>query len=173
MAAVDVSGVVLSTIELVSRELPEELKKVIRDLSGVVISSAADIVRHVPVLAAAAQKLELSGKEKLACVTDAGHQLVDAHIPAEGREAAHALIDTVFPATVRAVLDVSQGRVAIGEALKSAATEALQSPQVQAAALSLFQRCLGCLSLPRQQQTPAQVTPAAVAPSSPEPPKAE
>lgn len=135
-------------IETIDQDLPASLLKVIHDLSGVLIEKGADLIRHVPVLAAAAQTLDLPGKDKLATVMRAGHALVEKYVPSEERAATHALIDTVFPATVNAVLDVSKGRVSIGGALKTTAMTVVQDSQTQAVALGLLQRCLSCITAP-------------------------
>jgi hypothetical protein len=121
---VDPSGV---TITL---PLPDTLHRAVVDLSGAV-HSGADLLRHVPALAAAAQVVGGSGSEKLALVQRAAHTAVDLYVPAEERTAAHGLVDGVLPSVVRAVLDVSKGRVTIQAALATAAVEAVASPQTQ------------------------------------------
>jgi hypothetical protein len=76
-------------------------------------------------------------------------------VPAEERASAHGLVDGVLPSVVRAVLDVSKGRVKIGEAMATAAVEALSAPETQAAAVGLLGACLGCLLRPRAAAPPA------------------
>ena len=72
-------------------------------------------------LASAAALVGGTGPEKLALVQRAAHAAVDLYVPAEERTAAHGLVDGVLPSVVRAVLDVSKGRVTIGAAVASAA----------------------------------------------------
>lgn len=141
MPAIDLSGVI--------PQLPDSLQRVVADLSGV-IHSGADLIAHVPALAAAAQALGGSGPEKLALVQRAAHAAVDLYVPAEGRAPAHLLVDGVLPAAVRAVLDVSKGRVKIGEAIAAAAVEVIATPEAAAAATGLLSACLACLIPPRR-----------------------
>ena len=117
--------------------LPGSLARAVADLSGAV-HSGADLLRHVPALAAAAQALGGSGPEKLALVQRAAHSAVDLYVPAEDRASAHLLVDGVLPSVVRAVLDVSKGHVKIGDAVAAAAVEVISAPQTQAAAVGLL-----------------------------------
>jgi len=143
--ATDASGVELT----ISPPLPSILGKAVSDLSGVV-HSGADLLRHAPALAAAAQAVGGSGSEKLALVLRAAHTAVDLYIPAEERSTAHGLVDGALPSVIRAVLDVSQGRVQIGEAALRAVVEVASRPEAQAAAVGLLAQCLACLA-PRAQ----------------------
>lgn len=148
----DPSGVSIELIAstvVAKTSLPPALEKAVADLSGAV-HSGADLLRHVPALAAAAQSLGVPGREKLGLVQSAAHAAVDLYVPEADRGAAHGLVDGVLPSVVRAVLDVSQGHVKIEAALQAAAVEIVSSPEAQAAALGLAQRCLACLLPPRQ-----------------------
>ena len=158
---IDPSGVAITL------PLPDTLHRAVVDLSGAV-HSGADLLRHVPALAAAAQAVGGSGSEKLALVQRAAHTAVDLYVPAEERTAAHGLVDGVLPSVVRAILDVSKGRVTIQAALATAAVEAVSSPQTQAAAVGLLASCLGCLLAPR----PAAAAAPAAAPKAEEKPAA-
>ncbi len=160
-AAVDISGVGVT----ITLPLPSILGTAVADLSGVVYNGA-DLLRYVPALAAAAQTVGGTGPEKLALVQRAAHTAVDLYVPAEERTAAHGLVDGVLPSVVRAILDVSRGRVKIQDAAAAAVVEAVSSPATQAAAVGLVAQCLACLLAPR----PA--APAPVAPQVP-PTKAE
>jgi len=160
----DPSGVSIELIAstvVAKTSLPPALEKAVADLSGSVLSGA-DLLRHVPALAAAAQSLGVPGREKLGLVQTAAHAAVDRYVPEADRGAAHGLVDGVLPSVVRAVLDVSQGHVKIEAALQAAAVEIVSSPlaqqQAQAAALGLAQRCLACLLPPRP---PTATVPAA------------
>jgi hypothetical protein len=143
MSVADVSGVVIAAVT----ELPSALLAAVADLSGAV-HGGADLLRHVPALAAAAAKLDLPGVEKQRLVLAAAHTAIDQFVPADDRAAAHALVDAALPATIRAVLDVSKGRVTIGAAAVAAATEALATEAGQQVAVGLLTRCLGCLLPP-------------------------
>jgi hypothetical protein len=146
-------------IELViTPPLPDTLRKAVTDLSGAV-HTGADLLRHVPALASAAAVAGGTGPEKLALVQRAAHAAVDLYVPADERAAAHGLVDGVLPSVVRAVLDVSKGRVKIGDAVAAAAVEALSAPETQAAAVGLLASCLGCLLAPRAP-APAPAAPA-------------
>ena len=157
--ATDASGVEL----VITPPLPGILGKAVADLSGAV-QSGADLIRHVPALAAAAQAVGGSGPEKLALVQRAAHTAVDLYVPAEDRATAHGLVDGVLPSVVRAILDVSKGRVQIGEAVLTAAVEAVGRPETQAAARGLLAACLACLA-PRPAQAPAAAPAVAQAPT--------
>ena len=137
----DVSGVILP--------LPDNLLRVVSDLSGVV-HSGADLLRYVPVLAAAAAAVGGTGPEKLALVQRAAHAIVNLYVPETERASAHVLVDGVLPSVVRAVLDVSKGRVTIGAAATAAVAEIAAAPETQAAAVGLIAACLACLIPPRQ-----------------------
>ena len=152
-ATVDISGVGVT----ITPPLPSILGTAVADLSGVV-HNGADLLRHVPALAAAAQSVGGSGREKLALVQRAAHTAVDLYVPAEERAAAHGLVDGVLPSVVRAVLDVSQGHVKIQDAAAAALVEAAGRPETQAAAAGLLAACLGCLVRP-QVRTPAPPAP--------------
>lgn len=171
----DPSGVSIELIAstvIAKTSLPPALEKAVADLSGAV-HSGADLLRHVPALAAAAQGLGVPGREKLGLVQTAAHAAVDRYVPEADRGAAHGLVDGVLPSVVRAVLDVSQGHVKIEAALQAAAVEIVSSPEVQAAAVSAAQglaaRCLACLLPPR----PPTATAAAVATAQQEAPAAQ
>ena len=139
-------------------QLPPVLLQKVVDLSGAV-HNGADLLRHAPAVAAAAQNLVLSGLEKRDLVLRAAHLAVDRYIPAEERPAALALVDGALPATLTAILDVAKGRVEIGAALRAAAVEVVSNPEVQRAGLNLLQQCLACLLPPAG--TPAQAPTAA------------
>ncbi len=151
--AMDISGATQVAGQQITLPLPSSLAKAVTDLSGVV-HSGADLLRHVPVLAAAAQAVGGSGPEKLALVQRAAHTAVDLYVPAEERAPAHLLVDGVLPSVVRAVLDVSKGRVKIQDAVAAAAVEVVSDPRAQAAAAGLAARCLACLLAPRAQAQP-------------------
>ncbi len=158
----DPSGVLIELIAstvVAKTSLPPALEKAVADLSGAV-HSGADLLRHVPTLAAAAQSLGVTGQEKLGLVQSAAHAAVDLYVPEADKAAAHGLVDGVLPSVVRAVLDVSKGHVKIGAALQAAAVEIVSSPEAQAAALGLAQRCLACL-LPLLRPTAPAVAVAA------------
>ena len=160
----DLSGVSIELIAstvVAKTSLPPALEKAVADLSGAV-HSGADLLRHVPALAAAAQSLGVPGREKLGLVQSAAHAAVDLYVPEADRGAAHGLVDGVLPSVVRAVLDVSQGHVKIEAALQAAAVEIVSSPEAQAAALGLAQRCLACLLPPRQPNAAAAAAPSAL-----------
>ena len=140
----DISGVVITP------PLPSILGSAVADLSGAV-HSGADLLRHVPALAAAAQSVGGTGPEKLALVQRAAHTAVDLYVPADERTAAHGLVDGILPSVVRAILDVSRGRVKIQDAAAAAVVEAVSSPATQAAAVGLLAQCLACLLAPRPQ----------------------
>jgi len=146
--ATDASGVELT----ITPPLPSILGKAVSDLSGVV-HSGADLLRHAPALAAAAQAVGGSGPEKQALVLRAAHTAVDLYVPAEDRSTAHGLVDGALPSVIRAVLDVSKGRVQIGQAVLTAAVEVVGRPETQAAALGLLAQCLAFLA-PRPQAPP-------------------
>jgi hypothetical protein len=156
--AVDVSGVTVDISgAVITLPLPSSLAKAVTDLSGAV-HNGADLLRHVPALAAAAQSVGGTGPEKLALVQRAAHTAVDLYVPADERTAAHGLVDGVLPSVVRAILDVSRGRVKIQDAAAAAVVEAVSSPATQAAAVGLVAQCLGCLLAPRARpQTAAPV----------------
>ena len=139
--ATDASGVELT----ITPPLPSILGKAVADLSGAV-HSGADLLRYAPALAAAAQAVGGSGPEKQALVLRAAHTAVDLYVPAEDRSTAHGLVDGALPSVIRAVLDVSKGRVQIGQALLTAAVEVVGRPETQAAALGLLAQCLACLA---------------------------
>lgn len=130
---------------VITPPLPDSLARVVADLSGAV-HSGADLIQRVPLLAAAVQALGGSGAEKLALVQRAAHMVVDLYVPAEERTTAHQLVDGVLPSVVRAVLDVSKGRVKIGDAAAAAVVAIATAPETQAAAAGLLSRCLGCLA---------------------------
>ena len=163
MSSVDPSGVELT----ITPPLPAILGKAVSDLSGVV-HSGADLIRYVPALAAAAQTVGGTGPEKLGHVQRAAHMAVDLYVPAEDRTTAHQLVDGILPSVVRAVLDVSKGRVKIQDAVLAAAVEAVGRPETQAAAAGLLAQCLACLLPPRPATatTPAPAAAPAAAPSS-------
>lgn len=140
--SVDPSGVAITL------PLPGSLATAVADLSGAV-HSGADLIRYVPALAAAVQALGGTGPEKLALVQRAAHTAVDLYVPAEDRAAAHSLVDGILPSVVRAVLDVSKGRVKIADAAVAVAVEVISAPQTQAAAVGLLGACLGCLLRPQ------------------------
>lgn len=142
VTTIDVSGAATTAA---TPTLPPSLQKAVSDLSGAV-QNGADLIRHVPALAAAAQTTGLHGAEKQALVIQAGHAAIDLYVPEGERVTAHQLVDGVFPATIRAILDVSQGRVTIGAALQAAAVEVVSSPQAQAAAAGLLSQCLACFA---------------------------
>lgn len=148
--AIDISGVGVT----ITHALPSILGNAVADLSGAV-HSGADLLRYVPALAAAAQTLGGTGPEKLALVQRAAHTAVDLYVPTEERTAAHGLVDGVLPSVVRAVLDVSRGRVKIQDAVAAAVVEAVSSPATQAAAAGLLAQCLACLLTPRAAPAPA------------------
>lgn len=150
--ATDASGVELT----ITPPLPSILGKAVADLSGAV-QSGADLLRHAPALAAAAQSVGGSGPEKLALVLRAAHTAVDLYVPAEERTTAHSLVDGALPSVIRAVLDVSQGRVKIEAAVLTAAVEAVGRPETQAAARGLLAACLACLA-PRPATAQAPTT---------------
>ena len=161
----DPSGVSIELITstvVAKTSLPPALEKAVADLSGAV-HSGADLMRHVPALAAAAQSLGVPGREKLGLVQTAAHAAVDRYVPEADKAAAHGLVDGVLPSVVRAVLDVSQGHVKIEAALQAAAVEIVSSPEAQAAALGLAQRCLACLLPPRPPTAQAAAAAAPVA----------
>jgi hypothetical protein len=160
MASTDISGIQVAIAAAqdvsgshITLPLPSSLAKAVTDLSGVV-HSGADLLRHVPALAAAAQAVGGSGPEKLALVQRAAHTAVDLYVPADDRAPAHLLVDGVLPSVVRAVLDVSKGHVKIQDAAAAAVVEAVSSPATQAAAVGLLAQCLGCLLAPRPQAQP-------------------
>jgi hypothetical protein len=167
----DPSGVSIELIAstvVATSSLPPALQKAVADLSGSV-HSGADLMRHVPALAAAAQSLGVPGREKLALVQSAAHAAVDQYVSEADKAAAHGLVDGVLPSVVRAVLDVSQGHVKIEAALQAAAVEIASSPEAQAAALGLVQRCLACLLPPRPptgSAAPAAPAPQPAAPAA-------
>jgi len=148
--ATDISGVAVT----ITHPLPSILGRAVTDLSGAV-HSGADLLRYVPSLAAAAQTVGGTGPEKLALVQRAAHTAVDLYVPADERSGAHGLVDGVLPSVVRAILDVSRGRVTIQDAAVAAVVEMASSPETQAAAAGLLARCLGCLLAPRPQAAPA------------------
>ena len=154
MATVDISGVQITL------PLPDTLHRAVVDLSGAV-HSGGDLIRHVPALAAAAQALGGTGPEKLVLVQRAAHTAVDLYVPADERAAAHGLVDGVLPSVVRAILDVSKGRVKIQDAALAAVVEAAARPETQAAAVGLLASCLACLLPPHAAPAaaPAQVPP--------------
>jgi hypothetical protein len=139
-AIIDSAGLEL----VISPPLPSSLATVVKDLSGA-IHNGGDLLRHVPALSAAVQTLGGTGPEKLALVQRAAHVIVDLYIPTEDRSAVHQLVDGILPSVVRAILDVSKGRVKIGEAVATAAMEVMSAPETQAAALGLLAQCLACL----------------------------
>lgn len=159
-ATTAVVDAVVVVVEPATPTLPPSLQKAVSDLSGAV-HGGADLIRHVPVLAAAAQTTGLHGAEKQALVIQAGHAAIDLYVPEGERATAHQLVDGVFPATIRAILDVSQGRVAIGAALQAAAVEVVSSPQAQAAAAGILSQCLACFAAWRAQPAAAAAQPAA------------
>jgi uncharacterized NAD(P)/FAD-binding protein YdhS len=140
--SIDISGVSLAIT------LPPQLTVAIADLSGA-IHGGADLLRHAPALAAVAQKLDLPGAEKQRLVLAAAHDAIDRFVAADDRATAHSLVDAALPATIRAVLDVSKGRVTIGAAALSAAAAVATSEAGQVAAVGLLSRCLGCLVPPQ------------------------
>ena len=151
----DLSGIAVTTVVTVSslydlHVLPDVLQRAVHDLSGVVHNNA-DLVRHVPALAAAAQTLPLSGPEKLGLVKQAAHVVVERYVGEAERPATHVVVEDILPAVVRAVLDVSKGQVKIGDAVLAAATAIASSPQVQEAATGLLAQCLACLMAPRRR----------------------
>ena len=159
MSATDASGVVIAvdaSSVAITLPLPDTLHRAVVDLSGAV-HNGADLLRYVPALAAAAQAVGGTGPEKLALVQRAAHTVVDLYVPAEERASAHGLVDGVLPSVVRAILDVSKGRVKIQDAALAAVVEAAGRPETQAAAVGLLAQCLACLLPPRPAaQAPAQ-----------------
>jgi hypothetical protein len=145
----DASGVEI----MITHPLPSILGKAVADLSGVV-HSGAELLRHVPALAAAAQIVGGSGPEKQALVLRAANTAVDLYVPAEDRDVAHGLVEGVLPSVIRAILDVSQGRVQIGQAALNTVVEVASRPETQAAALGLLAQCLACLA-PRPVAPPS------------------
>jgi hypothetical protein len=155
-ATVTVSNIVVSAPS--EPQLPPVLLQKVADLSGVV-HNGADLLRHAPALAAAAQSLALSGLEKRDLVLAAARMAVERYVPAEDRPAALALVNGALPATLTAILDVAKGRVEIGAALRTAAVEVVSNPEVQAAGLNFLQQCLACLMPPAAAPQPAPSAP--------------
>ena len=106
-----------------TKELSDAVDGIVRDLSGLNVSNVtvADLIRFVPRLSSLVHTLQIRGSEKRELVMAAAHVLVSRVIPESHRESAHALVDTIFPPAIAAVIDVVAGRVTFEQAVQSAA----------------------------------------------------
>ncbi len=108
----------------IKNDLMEVVAGIIKDLSGASVSGVGDLLRFVPRLAAAADKIDVTKAEKRALVIAAGHKLVEALLPVDAREDANRLVDAVFPGALAGVIDMARGRVTFQDAAKAVAESA-------------------------------------------------
>ena len=126
MSATDISGNTIDVSGVTVKEVPavdfsKLIAEIVTDLSG---ASAEDLLRYVPRFAAHIHALDLPKADKRALVLGALRELADRCIPAEAREVAHSLLDTVVPAALAGVIDVVRGRVSFAPELHVAAVQA-------------------------------------------------